>query len=478
MFANYGPTMRLRLFHQLFLLIAATVLVVVLAMAVVLERNLQRGFTDYLVTRDRDDLVLFADVAAKRLMRSGGSAALTDGRVTREALLDAFFAAKGLPPRPKPGSGRRPPPEGFGARVFLFDADHRLIATPRQYRQFPAVRGLSEPIRINGRIVAVAKLIPRSRAPDVVDSRFLASQNRGALWLAAALMALAIIPAWVLARLGVRRLGRLQAATAAIASVDFGHRVDDHGVDEIADVARNVNRMADSLAQLDSARRRWLADTSHELRTPLAAMRGELDALEDGIRPLTREAITSLNGETRRLGNLIDDLHFLAMCDLPQPAARFEPTDALELAATALMRFQPQADAAGIQLVLDSNTRDGRAVVWDAAGIERLLANLLTNSLRYTDAPGSIRLNVVVRGSDVQLTVEDSAPGVPEDQHNQLFAPLFRLDSARDRVSGGSGLGLAICEAIVHAHGGRISAATSPMGGLAIDIVLPAVAGA
>ena len=115
-------------------------------------------------------------------------------------------------------------------------------------------------------------------------------------------------------------------------------------------------------------------------------------------------------------------------------------------------------------------------VRWDVARIEQLLANVLTNALRYTDAPGQVRVMLEAVGEHLQATVEDSAPGVPPEHLEALFAPLYRLDAARSRVSGGSGLGLAVSEAIARAHGGTIVAAPSSLGGLAIRVALPRMA--
>jgi two-component system sensor histidine kinase BaeS len=113
---------------------------------------------------------------------------------------------------------------------------------------------------------------------------------------------------------------------------------------------------------------------------------------------------------------------------------------------------------------------------WDAQRIEQLLSTLLENSLRYTDAPGRVALACAARGQWLEITVDDTAPGVPEPQLERLFDPLFRLEGSRSRHSGGSGLGLAIARAIAASHGGRIAARRSPLGGLGITLALPRVA--
>jgi two-component system sensor histidine kinase BaeS len=244
--------------------------------------------------------------------------------------------------------------------------------------------------------------------------------------------------------------------------------------DEIGDVVRNVNRMAEGLQRLEGARRRWLADISHELRTPLTVLRGDIEALQDGVRPLRLEAIGVLHDEVLRIGKLVDDLHLLATSDLQALPCHFAPADAVDLLQRVARRFEARARAAGLSISLQG--LEGAAplpVHWDADRIEQLLANLMENSLRYTDAPGQIRIGLQQAGDAVQLVVEDSAPGVPADQWPQLFEPLYRGDAARARLHGGSGLGLAICEAIARAHGGQLGASASALGGLCITATLP-----
>ena len=113
------------------------------------------------------------------------------------------------------------------------------------------------------------------------------------------------------------------------------------------------------------------------------------------------------------------------------------------------------------------------AARWDAVRISQLLANLLENSLRYTEAPGLLRLTARSLGAAIEIRLEDSPPGVPDEDLERLFDPLYRADPSRSRAFGGSGLGLAIARAIAQAHGGRLRAEPSPLGGLAMVLTLP-----
>jgi two-component system sensor histidine kinase BaeS len=278
-------------------------------------------------------------------------------------------------------------------------------------------------------------------------------------------------------------LHAVQAATERIARGEFdvrlqGRQQGEERSDEIGDLVRNVNRMAEGLQQLEGARRRWLADISHELRTPLAVLRGEIEALVDGVRPLRPEAIVSLHEDALHLGKLVDDLHLLAMSDLQSLPCRFDELDAVDLAQQSVARLQTRAAAKGLALSVETGPLTTLPVRWDRTRSEQLLGNVLENSLRYTDAPGRIVLALKRQGDRISIDIDDSAPGVPTADLPRLFEPLYRADAARSRERGGSGLGLAISHAIARSHSGRIDAAISSLGGLRLRIELPATAGA
>jgi two-component system sensor histidine kinase BaeS len=246
------------------------------------------------------------------------------------------------------------------------------------------------------------------------------------------------------------------------------------GNDELADLSRDINAMAASLQGLENSRRRWIAELSHEMRTPLAVLRGEVECLIDGVRPLAMPAIASLQAEVMRLTRLVEDFHQLALSDLRALPCSFAPLDASALLRDVAARVAPRAQAAGLQLQCDL-PGEPCPVKWDGQRIEQLLVNLLENSLRYTNRPGRLRLALGGRGP-LSITLDDSAPGVAAADLPRLFEPLFRADASRSRQSGGSGLGLAICQAIARSHGGRIVAGPSALGGLRVEVSLPAEA--
>jgi two-component system, OmpR family, sensor histidine kinase BaeS len=224
-------------------------------------------------------------------------------------------------------------------------------------------------------------------------------------------------------------------------------------------------------------RRRWVADISHELRTPLTVLRGEIEALVDGVRPLRHEAVLSLREDALRMGALVDDLHLLAMSDLQALPCRFAELDAVSFVQQIVARFNSRAASARLALTADTGLAVAQRVCWDRVRVEQLLVNLIENSLRYTDVPGRIVLAIKRAGERIVIDIDDSAPGVPAADLLRLFEPLYRADAARSCHRGGSGLGLAICDAIARSHGGRIEAGLSTLGGLHVRIELPVNAG-
>jgi two-component system sensor histidine kinase BaeS len=526
--------MGLRIVHKLSLLLLATVFFSVLGLGGMLAWNLRNGFAEYLAARDLERLEQFAALVAQSVDRAGGIGALSERRLDMRELLREFAEREGLspgyppqpsvrppapppdddpppeppgarlrpppeaPPQPPPGAPRRPempprsegPPEGaappppeapgpgpdaFGSRVAVYGLDGALLLG--RPLQAGGAAPVERPVVLHGRTVAWVRMVPVKPAPDAVEARFLRRQYLGIAGIAAALVLLAMAMARWLAGRWVRPLIAVQEATSRIARGELSVRLPNTRTDEIGDVVSNLNKMTDGLQRLEGARRRWIADISHELRTPLAVLRGEIEALADGVRPLEPASVLSLREEVLRLGGLVDDLHLLAMSDLQTMPCQFVDADGAEIARRVMQRFAPRAADQGLTLRLAVPSKLVLPVRWDPKRIEQMLVNLIENSLRYTDAPGQVTFALKRERSRAILDLEDSKPGVPAADLPKLFEPLYRADAARSRHSGGSGLGLAICDAIARAHGGRIEALASSLGGLHVHIDLPLIAG-
>lgn len=474
--------MRLRLVHQLSLLLVGTSLLAVVGLAVLTATHLRSGFTDYLRAQDTARLAAFVDGARQAIERHG-----VDGLAARpDALMVPLLG--GPPPRPdgfEPGERgdrpRRPPradergPRGFAITTPAGD----LVWGRRLPRDREVLR---QPIVIDGRTVAVAHFVPR-REPgdDEADARFLKRQFAGLTVLGLAMAALAALVAVVVARRWMRPLAAAQAATHRLAQGDFEHRLppaEGHWRDELDDLAQDLNRLAEGLQRLEGSRRRWVAELSHEWRTPLTVMRGELDAVADGVRPLNAERLDSLRREVERLTRLADDFALLARGDLRALPVHLQPTDPSAQLAHARDRWAPRLQAAGLANEWQWTDLPDR-VPADATRLQQVLDNLLGNALAYTQAPGRVVLRAQRSGAKGWcVTVDDTPPGVADaEERERLFEPLYRRDASRTRAAsaddGGSGLGLSIARALVHAQGGRLHAEASPLGGLRLVMELP-----
>jgi two-component system sensor histidine kinase BaeS len=525
--------MRLRIAHQLSLLLAGIALLSAAAIGGWSAWNLRAGFSDYLRSRDAQQLARFAEVVAQRVDWTADTSN-EPRRLPMRELMDEFLHREGRTPPPDwrppppdgggergargpgggggprgeeggprrgppggPPEGRRPgpggPPEarrpgppdgGHGGprqgppgggrpaeanRIQVVDVDGNRLGGP-PFREGQSL--LQHPVVANGQTVAYVRMLPSTELQEV-DARFLRRQYTGLAIALAVTLVIGFSAAFLAARKLSAPLRTVQTATRRIASGELGVQVPEQGSREMADLIHDVNRMSASLQQLEGARRRWIAQISHELRTPLSVLLGELESIQDGVRVASPDMLATLRGEVLQLVRLVNDLHTLSMADMGALPCEFADVDAAALIRQVASRFESRLRGAGLTFAME----EGPPVRarWDAGRIEQLLTNLLENSARYTAAPGEVRLRWSVEGPTVRLVVEDSAPGVSTQQQSQLFEPLFRADAARRRqgAESGSGLGLSICRAIVQAHGGKIHAHASALGGLRVEAVLP-----
>ncbi len=324
----------------------------------------------------------------------------------------------------------------------------------------------SLPVEVDGAQVGTLYLKPLPPVFGGLDLAFASAQWRSALLAGCAALIGALLLAFALARWLLAPVRALTRGMHALTAGDFAQRVDASSSDELGALARDFNHLAQTLEQHRDARRRWRADIAHELRTPLSILRGEVSALQDGVRAVTPAAFDSLQLECARLSGLIEDLYQLSLADAGALEYRFATVDLGELVGAALDLQRRACADAGLALEW-TQPAHARRIRGDARRLDQLIDNLLANARRYTDAPGRIRVVLAYGSAQVRLILDDTAPGVPEAALPHLFERLYRVEASRNRASGGAGLGLAICRAIVEAHDGKIEATPSPLGGSA-----------
>jgi two-component system sensor histidine kinase BaeS len=229
--------------------------------------------------------------------------------------------------------------------------------------------------------------------------------------------------------------------------------------------------MAQRLQDVERARRQWVADTSHELRTPLSVLRGQIEALQDGIRPLSVDHLAVMQRQIQSLSQLIDDLYQLAGADVGQLNLRKADVDIAQLVGQVFDAFREKFASAGLTATVDSLPAQV-VVQGDADRLRQVFINLFENSVRYTASGGELRVSTHHVGTELRIAVDDSAPSVPAELLPRLGERFFRVEASRSRQFGGAGLGLALCRQIVEAHGGRLEFSASPLGGLLVIVVL------
>jgi len=439
--------MRPGIAFKLFLAILAASAAAAAAMAVATRLSFQSGFLGYLNQVEAQRLDALAAKLADQYRRSGDWSFLRGDYARLREL-----AAPAQPIQ----------------RLTLLDAERRpVVGNPG-----PAEDAAVRPVLVDERVVGWIARSPYRRLSSAADLSFQQEQLRASWIIAALSLALAALVAVVLARVFLQPLKRLAGATHRLAAGAYGTRVPVRSRDELGRLAEDFNRLAQALERNEQLRRRFMADVSHELRTPLAVLKAQLEALEDGVRPLTRESLGALNGEVAALGKLVEDLNQLALADVGALAYRKEPADAAELLEQAVESFAARIGER--RLAIDKQWTQGVRVFADADRLVQAFRNLLENSLRYTDPGGRLRIGARREGSRVVIEFEDSAPGVPAEAMPHLFERFYRVEGSRSRANGGAGLGLAIVRSVIEAHGGEIAALGSALGGLAVRISLPA----
>lgn len=472
-----------RLGVKLFLAIAGANLILVMAVYLGYSWSFDKGLVDYVNQSEQARLAPVITQLADGYRQHGDWHWVADDRERWADLLSEVLGwrvgrrdwMRGIDGQGGRGAGADVevplPPITIDWRVMLFDAQHKALILYPGGDADEAALAVKLPIQVGGSTVGYLGYIPRLAIVQSLESITAQQQSRrfgviGIGMLAAVLLNAALISTWL-----SRRLRALGQGATALARGDYDARIRTHGHDELAQLGNDFNHLAQALAAAQRGRQQWIADIAHELRTPLTTLRVEIEAMQDGIRPLTLPAIASVAQEVHRLTRLVEDLRLLSLSDLGALTYRREPVLLSEVVGDALAVGAAAIAERGLQL----ETRlDPQLVVdVDVDRMAQVFGNLLQNTLRYSEAPGQLRITVAAHDGQARIDWEDSAPGVSDTDLPRLTERLYRVDASRSSASGGSGLGLAIVTAIVTAHGGRMEAAHSPLGGLCWHIWLP-----
>ena len=389
------------------------------------------------------------------------------------------------------GQGRRPPPDEQSAERRppgnardrnperpAFGIEHRLSLFDEQQEPVAGRAASTEGTTLqeivsDGKTVGWLGLRKEDHPTDPLGMAFLKQQAQAFYTVGAIMLALAAAVAFLLSRHLLAPVQQLIAGTRSLTSRRFDTRIHVRSSDELGQLASDFNQMAQTLEQYEQLRRQWISDIAHELRTPLSILRGEIEALQDGIREASSQRLESLHAEVVHMSKIVSNLHDLSLAESDALHIKKEPVSLVRAVRACLQKFQGRFAEHGIGIADSLGDMDAITILGDKDRLTQVFSNLLENTLRYTDAPGSLTVNALCTNSEAVLQLADTGPGVPHEALPRLFDRLYRVDPARSRAHGGSGLGLAICKTIVEAHSGKIKAHNASSGGLQIEIVFP-----
>ncbi len=467
--------MRISLFQKLFLAVLLSCSLVIATMGVLINASFKDGFQQYLNQEELTKANLLATKVSSYYSENSGW-----NRLQKEPRLWAMLLqqlGEAPPPRekhvkPEISSPRSTLFSPLSARLNLLNRDGSLLlGSPENMKPIEGTHREKVAIRLDNQVVGYITITQSESLTNKLAQQFLQSQTKHLVTISAAVIALSLIFALICVRYLLKPLHSLHQGANAVRKGNLDYQIQHSGNDEIADVTRAFNHLVESLKQQQQLRERWLSDISHELRTPLAVLRGELEALQDGIRQPEPAYIESLHQQVLTLTQLVDDLRAATKSDA-QLKLEMRPVNlnmlCQNLADSYRVRYQEK------QLKLISYIQSQPAIIEaDQQKLTQVINNLLENSYRYTAEEGEVQMSLKSTANNAILVIEDSSPGVPDESLPKLCDRLYRVDQSRSREFGGSGLGLSICQNIIEAHNGAITLDHSVLGGLKVTVTLP-----
>lgn len=475
--------MKAKLSYKIFLAFLLTSIIIVVLMTTILGYFARRNFEDFVHKMEMERLEeLITELSNFYQAHQGWESIRGDSGIFHEMMKPeppghSPQGPPGMAVRPEspdvfhPGPKGMPQPPGpdMESRLSLYDAEMRLIAG----RPVADGDSIMKDIAIDGKVVGRLGLQKRKGFQGPLEAGFIYRQSSAFLAIGFAALILAALVSYVFSRHLLAPVEQLAGAAHDLAMRKFDTRVFSSTNDELGQLAADFNTMAHTLGQYENMRRQWISDISHELRTPIAILRGEIEAIQDGIHEASREAMESIHAEIMLLNSLVNDLHELSMADMNNLSMNLGEVHVMEVLQEVIKANESRFSQAGIYIEADPGIDARVVLVADEDRLFQLFSNILENTLRYTEKPGRLKVWQLCAEKHVHINFEDTKPGVADSELDRIFDRLYRVDQSRSRRMGGSGLGLAICRSIVESLGGDIRALHSSLGGLRIEVILP-----
>lgn len=463
-------TKGLKIRHKLFAVFVLSNILLIVSMWQVFQWSFDKGFVSYATERDRDFLEQMANRTANLYIYYDDWYFLVqESRMEREWYQAKLENLRDLVPPPStPNLDLIYPSQYYRQRFLLFDQNQQPIIGKIRFSDAETYA-----VKVDKEVVGYVGL--RSIRELVQDQtlRFVRQQGEAFLLISAFMLAIAALLTWPLAQWLSRPITSMQRATKKLAAGKYDTRITVKGSDELASLSCDFNNLACTLEHTREARKRWVADTAHELRTPVAILRGEIEAMQDGIIKPSPDSLASLHQETIHIARLIDDLNQLSMHDMGSLNYEMDDVSINDILEQTVQSMTLPFSEAGLDLDYVCTQKKPIIMNADSSRLHQLFSNLMNNSLKYTNAPGKLTVKLEKKSKKAIVLFEDSAPGVCDEDKDRIFEQFFRVENSRNRTTGGRGLGLAICASIVDGHQGTISAYHSPDGGLGIKVEFP-----
>ncbi|QUM77411.1 HAMP domain-containing protein [Moritella sp. 24] len=469
--------MRLTIFHKLFISLMLISMLMMVGMALLINNSFQNGFQSYLNQSEIERIESMAENISEYYSPKKGWRKLQQ----QPELWDKLLRNIGEHPRkPKDFSemASRKTRSNYNrleSRLNLLDNSGRSIIGNRKNlnRLHANIQVTKVAITQNGQKIGWLSILQRENIKGHLAERFLRQQLDNFYWIAAWAALFSFIVAALLVRHFLKPLTSLHEAAKSLSNGNFDYQIEVKSKDELAELSLAFNLLTTTLKSQKLSREQWLSDISHELRTPIAVLLSEIEAIEDGIRQPEPKYIKSLHSQVITLTRLVDDLYSLSQSDSGVLIDTSHTVDITNIINNISNQNEVRLADKHIAIERLYNHNQPALLNADAKSLAQLIGNLFENSYRYTNQDGVIQINLQQTNDNILLTIEDSAPAVPDEALPKLFERLYRVDKSRSRANGGSGLGLSICQNIVNMHNGHISAQHSPLGGLKITISLP-----
>ena len=402
-----------------------------------------------------------------------------EAKATRiEQLISEYYAATsgwgGLQPAVEHASSL------YGVDIVVKDSSGAVIADSRFASSGGGAAPMTErfmmPLLSRGRevgSVAMAPIIAPLDVPEPPVSTLAAAFNRSLLWTGLAAGIAGVLLISLLSRRVLSPVRSLGSAASQLGRGDLSQRVPTQGRDEVSDLGRTFNSMAEDLEKAEAQRRSLMADVAHELRTPLSNIQGYLEAVKDGLLQPDTHTIDTIHQQVTHLTLLVEDLRLLALADAGALRLNSEPDSLEQTLSKSIEAVRPRAEARSVSLSLEI-APDYPLVEMDRTRIAQVVGNLLENAISHTPEGGQVSVQADISDTgDARVAVSDSGSGIPADDLPLVFERFYRVDPSRTRSTGGAGLGLTIAKQLVEAHGGFIYAESDPGNGSRFVFELP-----